>query len=1247
MKKRLLAGVLVCLTVCLLAGTALGADPAPPTSGAAGPNLSWTLSSGTLTISGTGSMDSFSNADTVPWAASRTQIRSVTIPSGVTDIGQYAFFGCTNLTSVTLPSTVTRIEPYAFSGCTRLGGTLNLPSRLLQVGQSAFSGCTSLAGVTFPRGIHTIDQGAFSGCSKLSSASLPNGLTTIGNSAFSGTNLSSVQIPTTVTSIGEYAFRDSKLTDAYVPASVSSIGTGIFDDCTGMRIVHFGGDPALWEKYDDTGTISLHYTNTISDVMNDFCDRQNTHVLEAQCPTCGKRFHQEEVIETAPHTWSAEYPMVPATCRAEGKQAYKECTKCGLISGGAPIPALTHVLDTTADTIITPATCTTDGSTLTVHRCTQPDASTSTGRCPYYEIEKTEKIEATGHTKPTTDIQEEVTKEPTCSTVGSKKVTFVCKACKKKVTATEEIAIDPKNHDNQETKEETTLKPTCTVEGTKIVTVTCKDCNLVLSTKNDQIPALGHLKPTKSDEIYVEVTKKPTCVDVGQRQYIYQCQRLDCDGPDTNRRIVETEDIPALGHMEERVEAVPATCIKPGVLAGTKCSVCKKILSGCVETKIDPDAHPEDKLESAETIDQPPTCTVAGSKTVTVTCADCTKVVSTETVEIPPSHDLDETQTQTDVKVAATCTTPGTGILQHKCKLCDQWIDIEEIEIPALGRDHEFGEWIIDTDPTPTTPGLKHRECIICGYTEPAIIPPEYPARTITLDPNGGTLPDGTTNPMTTGTDGKLTAALPTPTRTGFVFDGWFTEQTGGAKVTADTVFNTDATLYAQWSEEKIFTITLDANGGILSGSASVSTGPDARLTALPAAPAREGFTFDGWYTAAAGGSQITAATVFQENTTIYAHWTEKQGYTITLDADGGTLSGSASVSTGADGRLSALPGAPTREGYDFDGWFTAKEGGVAVTTGTTFDSDSTIYAHWSVIDNTTAFAIRIGNVTGGVISASASTATRGTKVTVLADPDSGYALDSVRVTASGTTVEVTRESEVKYSFTMPGKAVDVTASFKSTGSGSGSGSGSGNNNNSSNNSGGAVWDTGTTTADPNPQPVPVKQSVPQLSAYGPQTFLDIPTNHWAAGEIAWAFQQGYMNGTGGGSFSPQAPITHSQLWTVLTRLLRYSNLSESNLLAIRAGLLDGGNPNGPATRQELVTALHRCAYLLGGARTPSVSINTYGDSSQVAGYARDAMAWAVTNGIISGTADGRLNPNGAVSRAQFAVILYRFTCRM
>ena len=180
---------------------------------------------------------------------------------------------------------------------------------------------------------------------------------------------------------------------------------------------------------------------------------------------------------------------------------------------------------------------------------------------------------------------------------------------------------------------------------------------------------------------------------------------------------------------------------------------------------------------------------------------------------------------------------------------------------------------------------------------------------------------------------------------------------------------------------------------------------------------------------------------------------------------------------------------------------------------------------------------------------------------------------------------------------------------------------------------------------DPVPGQNPT-QSVPRLGAAG-QTFGDIPVSHWAAGEINWANQAGYMNGSQG-RFNPDGTMTFQQLWMILARLTgsRPANMEDARRWAVVEGFAEGFNPNYPVARHQLVTALYRCAHLMGSANNATTSLAGYTDSRTVPASARSAMAWAVANGIVGGTSDGRLNPNSTITRAQFAVLLYRFSQR-
>lgn len=214
---------------------------------------------------------------------------------------------------------------------------------------------------------------------------------------------------------------------------------------------------------------------------------------------------------------------------------------------------------------------------------------------------------------------------------------------------------------------------------------------------------------------------------------------------------------------------------------------------------------------------------------------------------------------------------------------------------------------------------------------------------TVFYDANGGAV----LTSKETVTNGDIYGTLPTPTRNGYTFEGWYTARSGGSRVTADTVVNltADQTLYAHWTNQP-YTINFDANGGnIQTSSITVTNG--STYGALPT-PARDGYTFEGWYTARSGGSRVTADTTVDltSNQTLYARWTN-QPYTVNFDANGGNVQTSNMTVTNG-GAYGTLP-TPVRDGYTFEGWYTSRSGGTQITTGTTvsLSGNQILYAHW------------------------------------------------------------------------------------------------------------------------------------------------------------------------------------------------------------------------------------------------------------------------------------------------------------
>ncbi len=216
------------------------------------------------------------------------------------------------------------------------------------------------------------------------------------------------------------------------------------------------------------------------------------------------------------------------------------------------------------------------------------------------------------------------------------------------------------------------------------------------------------------------------------------------------------------------------------------------------------------------------------------------------------------------------------------------------------------------------------------------------PSSKVYFDPNG-TEATVDTEYSTTGTNGKL-ASLPTPVNTGFGFEGWFTLPKGGELITKDTVFYTEATVYAHWTRNP-HRVDFNANGGKPLVPGYGTTGEDGKLKSLPT-PEYDHFDFMGWYTEADGGEPVTEGTVFSGDAEIYAHWSYTE-YTVTFNpnAEGATVD-PGSGKTGEGWVLASLP-KPVLEKYDFEGWFTLAEGGNLVTKDTQFKKDTEIFAHW------------------------------------------------------------------------------------------------------------------------------------------------------------------------------------------------------------------------------------------------------------------------------------------------------------
>ena len=232
----------------------------------------------------------------------------------------------------------------------------------------------------------------------------------------------------------------------------------------------------------------------------------------------------------------------------------------------------------------------------------------------------------------------------------------------------------------------------------------------------------------------------------------------------------------------------------------------------------------------------------------------------------------------------------------------------------------------------------------------------------------------------------------------------------------------------------------------------------------------------------------------------------------------------------------------------------------------------------------------------GGTVSVNPRTPSEGDKVTLTVTPDDDYEVGEVIVTdRNGREIDITANRDGTYSFEQPRGPVTIEVTFVRTGE----------------------------------------------STF----FADVLETFWAYNEIEWAYENGYVNGTTTTTFSPNSSISRQQVWMILARLSGAdpADMAEARTWAINNGISDGTTPGAAVTRQQLVALLYRYAQMMGYANEARVDLSSFPDAGSVASYAVEPMQWSVANSIVGGTTDGTLNPTGTATRAQFAVILYRF----
>ncbi len=490
----------------------------------------------------------------------------------------------------------------------------------------------------------------------------------------------------------------------------------------------------------------------------------------------------------------------------------------------------------------------------------------------------------------------------------------------------------------------------------------------------------------------------------------------------------------------------------------------------------------------------------------------------------------------------------------------------------------------------------------------------------VTLNLNYGSNPSVKT--VDYGTE--LSKVLTEPERTGYAFEGWFTDQKCENPVAPDTKVTSDVTLYAKWIEAK--RVNLVVNGGTLpSGTPAYINVYEGGQYNLPT-PTWTGCTFQGWYTQPTGGEKIEATTVVTVKSsndltiTLYAHW----GYEVSFDPTDG--SGSMDPQVAEMNQPYTLPVCTFEPpaGMRFGGWAAGTpEASTTYPGGSqyTVNRRVTFYATWTTAPIViTATCTSGGRLTTEDGKTNEVTVERGTDITFVAQANDGYELKELLVDG------------VNYNYTDVHTFRDVMedhtihAVFQRIGAPSYS-----------------TCDHGT--------------SCP-LNSYS-----DLNTSEWYHDAIHYCVDNVVMGGTGSSKFYPRRNTTRAELAVSLYNHQGRPPVAGSGLLpntysdvkagewhyqaiewATKEGILAGyGNgkfrPNQSVTREQLVAIIWRHA---GSPKPRSTTLRFY-DAGSVSGYAWEAMCWATEQGILQGRSSGYLVPKGTATRAEVAQMLKNY----
>ncbi len=513
-------------------------------------------------------------------------------------------------------------------------------------------------------------------------------------------------------------------------------------------------------------------------------------------------------------------------------------------------------------------------------------------------------------------------------------------------------------------------------------------------------------------------------------------------------------------------------------------------------------------------------------------------------------------------------------------------------------------------------------------------------------------------------------------------------------------VFQAGGTTFS-YAAGTTFTVILNASGGTALTPGTLTTGADGKLASLPT-PTRSDYNFDGWFTAASGGTQVTTSTVFTQNTTIYAHWTYTGGNGPSSPGSGSSPEGPATPATPASAAPAATPGQPV-----------TAIASVTATAGTNGATSAAIpeQAVTDAIAKAQADAKAQGKTANGISVAVNVTMPQGaTSLTAALTRNSLNSLVSAGVTGleiNGSPVTVTLDQKAlaeiqkqssgdinisiapNASLSSSARAMigtrpvyNITVGYGSGKTVSGFGGGTAaisipytpakgeavgalyavyvDDNGNATRIPGSAYDANTGS---------MIFTTTHFSLYGigytapSAKFSDIST-HWGKDSIDYVIGRGLLSGTVETTFAPNAAMTREMLVTALGRLAgadakAYTTNSFTDVTpgsasqpfiewAYKKGIIKGiGNsqfaPDRAITREEIAVIFSNYAKATDYTLTVTREETVYADADRIGSSYQTAVKAMQQAGIMTGGSGNKFNPKSSATRAEVSSMLHRY----